>query len=85
MYNNQLAMNLISPFNSMLFRIALVGILIAYFMFLIKILRQIILEKSFSNYKKTVIIVLVLLIPIGGLILYFAFFNSRRDFEISSK
>ena len=78
-------MNLISPINSLLFRITVVGIFIAYFLFLIKVLRQIILEKSYSNYKKTISIILVLFIPIGGLIVYFAFLNSRREFEVSSK
>ena len=78
-------MNLLSPINSLIFRITVAGIFIAYFLFLIKVLRQIILEKSFSNYKKTIAIMLVLFIPIGGLILYFAFLNSQKEFEISSK
>ncbi len=77
-------MNLISPINSLLFRITVVGIFIAYFLFLIKVLRQIILEKSYSNYKKTISIILVLFIPIGGLIVYFAFLNSPKDFEIKT-
>ena len=78
-------MNLLSPINSLIFRITVAGIFIAYFLFLIKVLRQIILEKSFSNYKKTIAIMLVLFIPIGGLMLYFAFLNSQKEFEISSK
>jgi|Laugresp1bdmlbsn_1035097.scaffolds.fasta_scaffold00020_10 uncharacterized membrane protein len=78
-------MNLLSPINSLIFRITVAGIFIAYFLFLIKVLRQIILEKSFSNYKKTIAIMLVLFIPIGGLILYFAFLNSQKEFEVSSK
>lgn len=78
-------MNLLSPINSLIFRITVAGIFIAYFLFLIKVLRQIILEKSFSNYKKTIAIMLVLFIPIGGLILYFAFLNSQKEFEGSSK
>ncbi len=78
-------MNLLSPINSLIFRITVAGIFIAYFLFLIKVLRQIILEKSFSNYKKTLAIMLVLFIPIGGLILYFAFLNSQKEFEVSSK
>jgi hypothetical protein len=85
MYDKQLAMNLLSPINSLIFRITVAGIFIAYFLFLIKVLRQIILEKSFSNYKKTIAIMLVLFIPIGGLILYFAFLNSQKEFEVSSK
>ena len=78
-------MNLLSPINSLIFRITVAGIFIAYFLFLIKVLRQIILEKSFSNYKKTIAIMLVLFIPIGGLMLYFAFLNSQKEFEVSSK
>lgn len=78
-------MNLLSPINSLIFRITVAGIFIAYFLFLIKVLRQIILEKSFSNYKKTIAIMFVLFIPIGGLILYFAFINSRKEFKVSSK
>lgn len=78
-------MNLLSPINSLIFRITVAGIFTAYFLFLIKVLRQIILEKSFSNYKKTIAIMLVLFIPIGGLILYFAFLNSQKEFEVSSK
>jgi hypothetical protein len=85
MYDKQLAMNLLSPINSLIFRITVAGIFIAYFLFLIKVLRQIILEKSFSNYKKTIAIMLVLFIPIGGLMLYFAFLNSQKEFEVSSK
>jgi uncharacterized membrane protein len=85
MYDKQLAMNLLSPINSLIFRITVAGIFIAYFLFLIKVLRQIILEKSFSNYKKTIAIMLVLFIPIGGLILYFAFLKSQTEFEGSSK
>jgi putative effector of murein hydrolase LrgA (UPF0299 family) len=85
MYDKQLAMNLLSPINSLIFRITVAGIFIAYFLFLIKVLRQIILEKSFSNYKKTIAIMLVLFIPIGGLILYFSFLNSQKEFEVSSK
>ena len=77
-------MNLLSPINSLIFRITVAGIFIVYFLFLIKVLRQIILEKSFSNYKKTIAIMLVLFIPIGGLMLYFAFFNSPKEFEVSS-
>lgn len=78
-------MNLLSPINSLIFRITVAGIFIAYFLFLIKVLRQIILEKSFSNYKKTMAIMLVLFIPIGGLMLYFAFLNSQKEFKVSSK
>lgn len=78
-------MNLLSPINSLIFRITVAGIFIAYFLFLIKVLRQIILEKSFSNYKKTIAIMLVLFIPIGGLMLYFAFLNSQKEFKVSSK
>lgn len=78
-------MNLLSPINSLIFRITVAGIFIAYFLFLIKVLRQIILEKSFSIYKKTIAIILVLFIPIGGLMLYFAFLNSQKEFEVSSK
>jgi uncharacterized membrane protein len=78
-------MNLLSPINSLIFRITVAGIFIAYFLFLIKVLRQIILEKSFSNYKKTIAIMLVLFIPIGGLILYFAFLNSQKEFKVSPK
>lgn len=78
-------MNLLSPINSLIFRITVAGIFTAYFLFLIKVLRQIILEKSFSNYKKTIAIMLVLFIPIGGLMLYFAFLNSQKDFKVSSK
>jgi uncharacterized membrane protein len=78
-------MNLISPINSLLFRITAVGIFITYFLFLIKVLRQIILEKSYSNYKKTIAIILVLFIPIGGLMLYFAFLNSQKELKVTSK
>lgn len=78
-------MNLLSPINSLIFKITVTGIFIAYFLFLIKVLRQIILQKSFSNYKKTIAIMLVLFIPIGGLMLYFAFLNSQKEFEVSSK
>ena len=78
-------MNLLSPINSLIFRITVAGIFIAYFLFLIKVLRQIILEKSFSNYKKTIAIMLVLFIPIGGLMLYFAFLNSQKELKITSK
>ena len=78
-------MNLLSPINSLIFRITVAGIFIAYFLFLIKVLRQIILEKSFSNYKKTIAIMLVLFIPIGGLMLYFAFLNSQKELKVTSK
>ena len=78
-------MNLLSPINSLIFRITVAGIFIAYFLFLIKVLRQIILEKSFSNYKKTIAIILVLFIPIGGLMLYFAFLNSQKELKVTSK
>jgi uncharacterized membrane protein len=78
-------MNLLSPINSLLFRIAVVGILIAYSLVLIKVIRQIIVKNSFSKNKKTITIMLVLFIPIGGLMLYFAFFNSPKEFEVSSK
>lgn len=78
-------MNLLSPINSLLFRIAVVGILIAYSLVLIKVIRQIIVKNSFSKNKKTITIMLVLFIPIGGLMLYFAFFNSPKEFQVSSK
>lgn len=78
-------MNLLSPINSLIFRIAVVGILIAYYLVLIKVIRQIIVKNSFSKNKKTITIMLVLFIPIGGLMLYFAFFNSPKEFEVSSK
>ena len=78
-------MNLLSPINSLIFRITVAGIFTAYFLFLIKVLRQIILEKSFSNYKKTMAIMLVLFIPIGGLMLYFAFLNFQKEFKVSPK
>ena len=69
-------MNLISPLNSLLFRIIIGAIVLLYIILLGRIIRQISINSPFSHLQKIVLALIIILFPIIGLLFYYVFFRN---------